>query len=435
MKLVSEQASRRNVFFSLGLFQFLTFVRRGVFYTFMINYLFILMRAVTSTAMLGTLNMISSALGQNLLWGKISDRYKLRTKLIMIGESIAGFAYLGVFFLHRCLIDGGNSFAAGLSIIFGLSLLEFFWSMSDIGWATLLTDVTTLQTRGTVVGILNFVASLGRMVGIIYAGFLYHDGNGFQQGTIFYIVTAMLFTGATIMWLTSRFTKETATAEHVQSKEGNIGSEVEDALAHKNESVYRWFLISLIIIVLGAASVSQVFLLFLNLPEGLNASDPEMSLILTAWTVGGMVASLLSGRLADKFGRAMVILVGLFLAVLTPIFYGSSHSVLAMALVYSLNGISFWTIQTVGFALVGDLTPVERRGRLLSRYNTVMALSWGPAGLLIGGPIADFQTGSLGFPAQIAYVNCFLVSSLIVGFGAMVFFLKVMKRMKVKLND
>lgn len=431
MKSVSEQGSKKNVFFSLGIFQFLTFVRRGVFYTYMINYLFILMPAVTLTAALGTLNMIFSALGQNLLWGKISDRYKLRAKLIIMGESIAGFAYLGVFFLHRSLIDGGSSFAAGLAIIFGLSLLEFFWSMSDVGWATLLTDVTTLNTRGTIVGIFNLVASLARMVGIVFAGFLYQEGNGFRQGTIFYIVTAMLFTGATMMYLTSRSVKETASKEDLRSINRNNDVQSMGDLAHKNASTYRWFLISLVIIILGISSVSQVFLLFLKLKAGLNATDLEMSLILAAWTIGGTI-SLLSGRLADRFGRAIVILFGLFLAVLTPIFYGSASSVLAMALVYGLNGISFWIIQTVGFALVGDLTPEERRGRSLSRYNTVMALSWGPAGLLIGGPLADFQTASLGFSAQVAYINCFLVSSLIAAFGGVVFFLKVMRKMAVR---
>jgi MFS family permease len=430
MKSVSEQASRRNVFYSLGIFQFLTFVRRGVFYTFMINYLFTLMPAVTLTATLGTLNMISSALGQNLLWGKISDRYKLRSKLIIMGESIAGLTYLGVFLLHRSLRDSGDSFAAGLAIIFGLSLLEFFWSMSDVGWATLLTDVTTLKTRGTVVGILNFVASLARMVGIVSAGLLYDEGNGFRQGTIFYIVIAMLFTGATMMWLISRSAKQTAPIEDTSSDEKNRDLEGRDDLTHKNESTHRWFLISLIIIVMGASSISQVFLLFLKLEGGLNATDLEMSFILTAWTAGGMV-SLLSGRLADKFGRAVVILFGVFLAALTPVFYGLASSVPVISLAYGVNGISFWTIQTVGFALVADLTPIERRGQLLSRYNAVMALSWGPAGLLIGGPLADFQT-SLGFSAQAAYINCFLVSSLIVGFGAVVFYLKVMRNLKVR---
>jgi len=175
----------RNVFFNLSVFQFLTFVRRGVFYTFMINYLYTLMQSATLTAALGTLNMAASALGQNLLWGRISDRYKLRTKLIMTGESIAGFAYILVFIIHKSLIDAGNYFHAGLAIIFGLSILEFFWSMSDVGWAALLTDVTTPEIRGRIIGTLNFIASLGRMVGILFAGFLYADGEGSKMGPSF----------------------------------------------------------------------------------------------------------------------------------------------------------------------------------------------------------------------------------------------------------
>jgi MFS family permease len=69
----------RKTFFNLSVFQFLTFLRRGVFYTFMIDYLYALMKTVTSTATLGTLNMIASSIGQNFLWGKICDKHKIRT--------------------------------------------------------------------------------------------------------------------------------------------------------------------------------------------------------------------------------------------------------------------------------------------------------------------------------------------------------------------
>ncbi|MDI6806107.1 MAG: hypothetical protein QMD20_05550 [Candidatus Bathyarchaeia archaeon] len=44
------------------------------------------MQTATSTTLLGTLNMVSSALGQNLLWGRISDRYRLRAKLIIMAN-------------------------------------------------------------------------------------------------------------------------------------------------------------------------------------------------------------------------------------------------------------------------------------------------------------------------------------------------------------
>lgn len=419
----SQMSFSKDVFFNLSIFQFLTYLRRGVFYSFMIDYLYVLMQTVTYTAALGTLNMVGSSLGQNLLWGRICDRYKLRAKLIIVGESVAGFGYLIVFLVHSFLISSGNSFDAGLSLIFGLSFLEFFWSMSDVGWAALLTDVTTSEVRGRIIGVLNFIASFGRMIGILFAGFLYNGGEGFRDGTIFYVVTVLLFIGVSIMIFMSRLVKrKNAVPKQVAFKETELHSEPS---GHGNEKVFKWFLLSLIVIVLGAASVNQIFLLFMRLPNGLNATDPERSLILSSWTIGGMIASLVFGRLADKIGRIRVLFLGLGLAMITPLLYGVALNVSLMALIYGLNGVSFWTIQTVGFVFAGDMIPEHRRGRLLSRYNMVIALSWGPAGILIGGPFADAQVSNFGFSAFAAYVNAFYVASAIVLLGTVLFAIKV----------
>lgn len=412
----------RRTYFNLSVFQFITFLRRGVFYTFMIPYLHMLMGTVTWTAALGTLNMIGSSLGQNLLWGRICDKYKARTKLIISGEMIAAVTYVLVFLIHRFLRDSGNNFNAGLSIIFGLSILEFFWSMSDVGWAALLTDITTPHIRGKVIGTLNFIASVGRMTGVLYSGFLYNDGEGFLNGTIFYIVIALLLAGVSLMVFTSRRIKTDKTEEQCTQ----TTAKQEDSLSNRqNERKYWMFLISLIVVVLGAASVSQIFLLFLQLPNGLNFSDPQMTLVVSAWTVGGMIASLGAGRLSDRYGRLKVLLFGLSLAIVTPLFYSFASSVPLMSLVYGLNGVSFWTIQTVGFVFAGDMIPKDKRGRLLGRYNTVMALSWGPAGILIGGPFADLQVGRLGLSPFTAYVNAFYASSIIVLIGTVLFAIKI----------
>jgi len=421
--------AQKNIIVNLSLFQFLSFVRRGIFYTFMITYLFDLMQTATLTALLGTLTMIASALGQNLLWGKIADRYRLRAKLLIAGESIAAATYLIVFLIHKSLIDKQANFAAGLSIIFGLAILEFFWSMSDVGWAALLTDVTTIRTRGKIVGILNFIASLGRMIGINIAGFLYNNGEGFRQGTIFYIVITMLVVSATIMWITSKYEKKTnakteKTIVKYLPKENFVSSS-------DDRGTYKWFLTSLIIIVIGAACTSQIFLIFLQ--DVLNMSPPEIASILTAWTLGGMLTSLLCGWLADRIGRATVLIMGLTLAIITPLFYGVASNVLTMALIYGINGVSFWTIQTVGFAFVADIIPEDQRGRLFSRYNAVMALSWGPAGLLVGGPLADLQINSFGLSKFTAFVNSFYTSSIIVTIGTLLFAVKV-ARLKAKTN-
>ena len=428
----SQNTSSKNVFFNLSIFQFLTFLRRGVFYTFMINYLFTLMRTVTSTAALGTFDMIASSLGQNLLWGRICDRYKTRAGLIIMGETIAAFAYIIVFFIHKSLIDAGNSFTAGLAIIFGLSVLEFFWSMSDVGWAALLTDVTTMETRGRIVGILNFIAALGRMVGIVFAGFLYANGEGFRNGTLFFTVPLLLLVGTTLMTFTSRSIKARNCTPN-QASTVKKKAEDENKPTDGNEKTYRWFLASLVIIILGAASINQIILLYIKLPQGLNASDSQMSLILSAWTIGGMIASLASGRLTDRIGRTKIIFAGLGLAIVTPLLYSLATNVLLMALIYGLNGVAFWTIQTAGFVFAGDIIPDQKRGRLLSRFNTVMALGWGPAGILIGGPLADVQVKAFGVPAYAAYVNVFYASSIILSVGTLLFAIKI-RKMKIVNN-
>jgi MFS family permease len=294
--------------------------------------------------------------------------------------------------------------------------------MSDVGWAALLTDVTTPQIRGRVIGTLNFIASVGRMTGVLYSGFLYNDGEGFLNGTIFYIVIALLLAGVSLMVFTSRRIKTDKTEEQCTQ----TTAKQEDSLSNKqNERKYWMFLISLIVMILGAASISQIFLLFLQLPNGLNFSDPQMTLVVSAWTVGGMIASLGAGRLSDRFGRLKVLLFGLSLAIVTPLFYSFASSVPLMSFIYGLNGVSFWTIQTVGFVFAGDMIPKDKRGRLLGRYNTVMALSWGPAGILIGGPFADLQVGRLGLSPFTAYVNAFYASSIIVLIGTVLFAIKI----------
>lgn len=416
--------ARRNVFINLSAFQLLTFIRRGVFYTFMITYLYDLMHNVTYTASLGSLNMVGSALGQNFVWGKIADRHKLRARLIIAGESTAAMFYFIVFQIHKLLLNSQSDFSAGLSLIIGLSILEFFWSMSDVGWAALLTDVTTSSNRTRIVGILNFIGSLGRMIGITFAGYLYNNGKGFSQGTIFYIVIIMLIVGAILMWITSKSTDKSTqnTADEQAENHSTLTSTDYD------KSAYKWFLISLIVIVIGISCVNQVFLVFITPPTGIMPTDLEASLVLTAFTVGGMFMSLTCGRLVDRFGKTIVLFSGLILAIVTPLFYGVASNALTMAVVYGLNGASFWMVLTVGFAFAADIIPEDRRGRLFGRYNTVIALSWGPAGLLVGGPLADLQVKVLGTPPYAAYVNAFYTSSVITALGTAIFWIKVSKQ-------
>jgi hypothetical protein len=41
--------------------------------------------------------------------------------------------------------------------------------------------MTTIKNRASIVGALNFIASLGRMIGITFAGYLYMNGKAFDK--------------------------------------------------------------------------------------------------------------------------------------------------------------------------------------------------------------------------------------------------------------
>jgi NADH:ubiquinone oxidoreductase subunit 6 (subunit J) len=63
-----------------------------------------------------------------------------------------------------------------------------------------------------------------------------------------------------------------------------------------------------------------------------------------------------------------------------------------------------------------------------------MALSWGPAGILIGGPLADVQVKTLGYSAYTGYVNAFYASSIILLLGTVLFTAKVARLKREEFN-
>ena len=76
-------------------------IRRGLFYTFLSIYLRVVLGlSVTETTLLASLTMIANSVSQTLVWGRISDKYQARAVLVVIGEAIASFGYILLYFVH-----------------------------------------------------------------------------------------------------------------------------------------------------------------------------------------------------------------------------------------------------------------------------------------------------------------------------------------------
>jgi len=412
---------------ALGLssFQFMAMARRGLFYTFLSIYLReVLGLSVTGTTLLASLTMIANSFSQTFLWGKLSDKYQARASLIVIGETIAAVGYIAIYYVHIYLLDTATPAAAAYSIIAGLTILEFFWSMSNLGWSALISDLTTTQERGKLMSIVSSIGGVGQIVGITVSGMLYDWGGpagGFKNGILFFFASAIMLVSVAAIWLPTRSPKRTPQSSPTRGHTLRKDERVSKGYGSK---AFYWFLASIFIVGLGTHSILQIFILYVKLDAPIAATSFEIAMIRNSASIAIIITSLLAGPIADKIGRKNALGLGLSLATITPVFYIFAQNTTQMIVINSLYGASSAFMSVVGYLLAADLIPVERRGRLFGQYNATTYISFGIAGTLIGGPVADYLINT-GVTEAASYVITFQVAAAISLIGTILFALKV----------
>jgi MFS family permease len=422
---------KKSVILGLSSFQFMAMARRGLFYTFLALYLRVVLGlSVTATTLLASLSMIANSASQTFIWGKISDKYQARTILVVIGEIIAAFGYVFVYFLHINLLNTSGSITAAYSIIAGLTFLEFFWSMSNLGWSALISDLTTSEERGKLMGVVSSIGGVGRIAGISVSGLLYDWGGeaaGFRNGSLFFFASGIMIVSAIVIWLSVHPSEQ-------ECKKGkpivSTASSKDATISHNDASgTFYWFLASIFIIGLGAYSILQILVFYIELDSPIGATPFDIAMIRNSASIATIIASLVAGPLANRVGRKNALGVGLVLTVITPLLYVCAQDAAQMIVINSLSGVSMALIGVVGYLVASDLIPAERRGALFGRYNATTYISFGVAGTIIGGPIADHLIDA-GFTKAAAYAATFQVASVISLAGLIVYATKVKTKVK-----
>jgi MFS family permease len=143
-----------------------------------------------------------------------------------------------------------------------------------------------------------------------------------------------------------------------------------------------WLLLLLVTLVTGAswAMVSPVLIVFLqdNLGVGIDVLS-------WAFLPAGLVWALLPtylGRLADRFGRKPMMIVGLVMAAISSVVIPALSSVAAFAVLWALQALCYAAGDPAEQALVADLTGSDRRGRAYGLYAMAADLgaTIGPVG-------------------------------------------------------
>jgi MFS family permease len=390
----------------------LAMFRRGLFYAYLSIYLrHFLGLSVTETTLFATLPMVMNIVFQTFVWGAVSDKYQLRRTLIMSGEILAGFGTILVWYAHTLT---GDLTLAGYVIIFGLAIVEIFWSMSNVGWSALISDIYRQKDRNAVQGRLASIGGIGRIAGVWIGGLLYdglglkYNGWGFHEGALFFVAGAAMFISVIPMLLVP---------------EGGIQREIEDesvpeigALISAGK-IFTIFIFAMVFINFGRNSIAVIQSQYLVLGSGFAVSSKVLSYIVNTQSVAMILTGLIAGWVGRKIGDGNSLLLGTGLAVGSLILLATTDNLTLIYISNFLRGCSEVMVFASSYAFASVLIPPEKRGKLFSIFNATYFLSWGISGTFIAGPITDMLMAygaSEVFSYQMAFVSAAVIT--LIGF-------------------
>jgi MFS family permease len=388
-------------FFSVSSFQILAMFRRGMFYAYLSVYLrYFLNITVTETTLFATLPMLANIIFQTTLWGRLSDRYQLRRTLIIWGEILGAFGTLAVWYGHTL---PENLRAKAYVIILGLTVVEAFWSMSNIGWSALISDLYPAEKRGAIQGKLTSAGGIGRIAGVWIGGLLYdglgryYEGWGFEHGALFFVAAGVMLA---------------STLPLLALPEGGVSAGEEDAGEEESGGQHQatgWFVIFLVAMALinfGRNSVVIIQAQYLFLDTGFAVSSQTLSTIVNTESVAMILSGLAVGGILTRMGNGPGVLLGASLGIAYLVLFATTSQLALVYLGSFLKGCAESIVVASSYAFASVLIPAGRRGRRFGLFNATFFLSWGLAGTLIAGPLVDLLM-NFGYAAELAYRSAY----------------------------
>ncbi len=414
---MSNRIQSSSVFFGISSFQMLAMFRRGLFYSYLSIYLrHFLGLSVTETTLFATFPMVINIIFQTFVWGAFSDKYQLRRTLIICGEILAGFGTVLVWYSHTLTT---NLILAGYVIIMGLSIVEIFWSMSNVGWSALISDIYPQEDRNTIQGRLASVGGIGRMAGVWIGGLLYdglslrYEGWGFYQGALFFVAAGAMFISIVpMLWVPEGGIK----------KEINTPSTPEIGLSESSGKVFWIFIAAMVFINFGRNSIAVIQSQYLVLDSGFGVSSKVLSYIVNTQSAAMILTGLIAGWIGRKIGNGNSLLLGTAMAIGSLILLAVTGDLGVIYISNFLRGCSEVIVLASSYAFASVLIPPERRAKLFGIFNATYFLSWGIAGTFIAGPITDILMvygASEVFSYQMAFVAAAVMA--LIGFIIQVF--------------
>jgi MFS transporter, DHA1 family, multidrug resistance protein len=167
-------------------------------------------------------------------------------------------------------------------------------------------------------------------------------------------------------------------------------------------------LTNILIIFMGIGLVIPVTPTIMN---ELHLSGSAVGYLVAAFAVAQLIVSPLAGRGVDKFGRKIMIVIGLIIFSFSELLFGLGQSVWVLFLSRMLGGVSAAFIMPAITAFIADITTVETRPKALGYMSAAISTGFiiGPG---IGGFLAEIGTRVPFFFAAIFALVAMILSAI-----------------------
>ncbi|GEM_PF-620384 len=253
-----------------------------------------------------------------------------------------------------------------------LLVVRFFHGLGIAAYTTasivLISDVTTFENRGSVMGYLGVANYLGFGLGPYLASRLYHTAG---INSVFYSAAGLVVFALLSLFLV----REPEVPHSAQENETDVGI---------REMVRQRFFLVPSLFVLIAALVQGSVVNFLPLYLAARNPQLEAGTFFLFFSISVIFIRIVAGKAADRHGRGIVIFFATLLLISSLIVLSMTASLALLILAGMLYGAGYGSQQPTLTALVADHTTFRTRSTLFSIYYAVFDFGMLLSGYLLG---------------------------------------------------
>ena len=273
-----------------------------------------------------------------------------------------------------------------VGVIFSYSLIQVGANLAQAAQQGFIPDLVPTHLRGTAAGLKGMMDFGGAFLGFAVLGPLLGMGNiGLPVLAIAAVlIITLVFTIALI--------REPLQPAHPMPRRFRLRETFQ--LNLRQHRSFAWLIASRFLFLLGAYMVNRFFLFFVADRLGLDPARAaeEAGSLLAVLTLITVLAALLTGWLADRWGRLLMMVSGAILSVLGVLLLIVAGSPVSILLSGGFMAIGTAAFAGANWALTADLVPSSEGGRFLGLANVGTAGAAAAAGLF--GPLVDWANGT-----------------------------------------